>query len=184
MSKLLLWFITKRADVQIAALGNLFISHSVDVLFNETAMILWFHKQATHKWNPFPMTPCNLTLSASPKRTHWDASFPQRKTGLLLLVYKLPILWANKWILMTACTADCVMAATQARLGPISWYRSQRAAAGKSAHLPLSTCDTLRFTHTLAASNPVWNVVFMVPLSSTKCYPELCYYQHHEEVLV
>ncbi len=76
-----------------------------------------------------------------------------QKTGLLLPVYKLPILWANKWILMTTCSA------TRARLGPISWYRPQCAAAGKSAHLPLSACDTLRFTHTLAASNPVWNVV-------------------------
>lgn len=47
---------------------------SVDVLFSKTKMALWAHKQSTHKWNPFPLTLCNLTMSPSPVRRRTEQS--------------------------------------------------------------------------------------------------------------
>jgi len=72
----LLWWSQKREN---------FIPHSVDVLFNETAAALWSHKCGKYKWNPFPITLCNLSLLDA-------SSFHRQETALLCPGYKWPVM--------------------------------------------------------------------------------------------
>lgn len=114
---------------------NLSVSHSVDVLFSEIAMTLWSQKHINgiHFLWPPATSPCQPGLLGT--NIHWDASFFQQKTAPSLPVYKQLILWANKWILTTA---------DPGKVNLLTF---------------LFPCDTLLFTHTLAASNPIWKFV-------------------------
>lgn len=141
---------------------------SGDVLFKEIAEILWPPKYRAHKWTPFPMTPCNLKLSAGPvrhKHSYWDESFSQQKTTLLLPVHKQPISRANKWILMTAvvhlsvcvCVYEWVVLVVYCDPGPLDDADLTAQQINLLTFLFPHVTHTFHFTHTLAVSNSLWD---------------------------
>lgn len=99
----------------------------------------------------------------------------QQKTALWFPACKVPILWANKSILMTAavhlysvCVCVCMIAVTPVQVNLLTC---------------LYPCDMLCITHALGASNQLemWCVTFMRPLSFPSFDPGLRHYQHIDE---
>lgn len=91
----------------------------------------------------------------------------QQKTALWFPACKVPILWANKSILMTAavhlysvCVCVCMIAVTPGQVNLLTC---------------LYPCDMLCITHALGASNQLemWCVTFMRPLSFPSFDPGL-----------